>query len=216
MPKAKDSHYSVLGVAPTASAEEVKRAYRKKARQSHPDAGGDTEEFKAVAKAYGTLIDPEKRRRYDAYGDEEPIQLDGATHILANVLNEVVLAALGNGIDLEDLDVVGAVRKELLGRRKAAEEAVKENTRRAKQLKKAAARLRRKNGKDNVLAKVLLEPVPTLEEAAKQGPVHLARIDEALKLLDEYQYDFRAQKFGMGNSPFIGTGWTFIRTGSSS
>lgn len=216
MSKAKDSYYSALGVKPTATTEEIKRAYRRKARKSHPDTGGDREEFKAVAKAYGTLIDPEKRRRYDTYGDEEPLQLDAITRIMAAVLNEVVLTALGNNVDLEDLDVVGAVRKQLLVRRAAAEKAIEENTRRAKQLKKAAARLRRKNGRDNVLAKVILEPIPALEEAAKQGPANVALVDKALKLLDEYQYDFRKQQFGSMNNLSAYTGWRFLTTGSGS
>ena len=65
---AKD-FYSVLGVAKDATAEAIKKAYRKLARQYHPDtAGGDTEaegRFKEIAEAYEVLSDPEKRRAYD-------------------------------------------------------------------------------------------------------------------------------------------------------
>ena len=62
--------YAVLGVPPEASADDIKKAYRKLARQHHPDANsGDTaseRRFKEVGEAYAVLADPEQRQQYDA------------------------------------------------------------------------------------------------------------------------------------------------------
>src|SRR5690348_12733013 len=67
-------HYETLGVGRDADGDEIKRAYRKLARQYHPDVAGDDPEaearFKEVAAAYEVLSDPERRRRYDLYGPE--------------------------------------------------------------------------------------------------------------------------------------------------
>ena len=59
------NHYQTLGVSKTASADEIKRAYRKLASQHHPDRGGDTARFQQIQSAYDTLSDPEKRQQYD-------------------------------------------------------------------------------------------------------------------------------------------------------
>lgn len=69
---AKRDYYEVLGVGKTATAEEIKKAYRKKAIQYHPDKNpGDKEaeeKFKEAAEAYDVLSDPQKRQRYDQFG----------------------------------------------------------------------------------------------------------------------------------------------------
>ena len=61
-------YYDVLGVAPDAGAEEIKRAYRQLARRYHPDISADdrTAAFLEVARAYEVLCDPQRRRTYDA------------------------------------------------------------------------------------------------------------------------------------------------------
>lgn len=59
------SHYQTLGVAKTATPDEIKKAYRKLASQHHPDKGGDTATFQKIQTAYDTLSDPTKRQQYD-------------------------------------------------------------------------------------------------------------------------------------------------------
>jgi DnaJ-class molecular chaperone len=69
---AGEDYYAILGVAKTANEDEVKRAFRKKAHELHPDKGGDAEAFKKLNEAYQTISDPQKRQQYDAFGSAGP------------------------------------------------------------------------------------------------------------------------------------------------
>jgi molecular chaperone DnaJ len=71
----KRDYYEVLGVAKTASADEIKKAYRDLAKKHHPDMNPDhkkeaEEKFKEISEAYEVLMDPNKRSVYDRYGHE--------------------------------------------------------------------------------------------------------------------------------------------------
>jgi molecular chaperone DnaJ len=65
----KRDYYEVLGVSKDASADEIKKAFRRKAIEYHPDKqGGDEAKFKEVNEAYEVLKDPSKKQRYDQFG----------------------------------------------------------------------------------------------------------------------------------------------------
>ena len=78
----KRDYYDVLGVSKTATDDELKRAYRKLAKQYHPDANPDNKEeaekkFKEINEAYETLSNPQKRKMYDQFGPEGPAGFGG-------------------------------------------------------------------------------------------------------------------------------------------
>ena len=102
---AKRDYYEVLGVSKGASADEIKKAYRKLAVKYHPDKNpGDKEaeeKFKEAAEAYSILSDPDKKAKYDQFGhagvDGAAPDFSGGFGNLNDILNDLFGGAFGGG-----------------------------------------------------------------------------------------------------------------------
>ncbi|PPK66253.1 J domain-containing protein [Actinokineospora auranticolor] len=101
--------YGALGVPRTASTDEIQRAYRKLARQYHPDVNSDPgaeERFKEVGAAYQVLSDPDQRRRYDRFGADfrhVPDDVDERAHADGRTRYTSAGRGVGGFEDIEDL-----------------------------------------------------------------------------------------------------------------
>ncbi len=104
---AKRDYYEVLGVGRSASAEELKRAFKKLARKHHPDLNpGDKSaeaRFKEIGEAYAALSDPQRRRQYDAMGHAafrggSPWGEAGAPSSVEEILREFGLGDIFSGM----------------------------------------------------------------------------------------------------------------------
>ena len=103
MAENKRDYYEVLGVQKSASADEIKKAYRKAAMKYHPDRNpGDKEaeeKFKEAAEAYSVLSDPDKKARYDQFGhagvEGAGPDFSGGFGNLNDILNDLFGGAFG-------------------------------------------------------------------------------------------------------------------------
>ena len=95
----KKNYYDVLGVAKTADADQIKAAYRKKAKEFHPDRNpGDKsaeDKFKDVSEAYAVLSDDAKRKKYDSFGAENFAQAHSTDDILRDFNIDDILSQFG-------------------------------------------------------------------------------------------------------------------------
>jgi len=96
-----DDYYSILGISKTASAGEIKKAYRKLALKYHPDkTEGDKaleDKFKKISEAYAVLSDPKKKNQYDTYGSADFQQRFSQEDIFRNFDMGDILKEFGFG-----------------------------------------------------------------------------------------------------------------------
>jgi DnaJ-class molecular chaperone len=97
-------YYEVLGVDRDANKGEVKKAFRRLARELHPDVNDHDpeaeEKFKEAAEAYEVLSDPERRRAYDAYG-HEGLRVGGIRNDAFSSVDDILQAFFGGGFGFE-------------------------------------------------------------------------------------------------------------------
>ena len=195
--------YSTLGIPPDATPEEIKAAYKRKAKETHPDAGGDAEKFQQVTLAHRILSDGEKRARYDETGsaDEDVDTLDTAALAIIGGLVEEITQQIVTRDDLQFVDLA----KQLRDRVKSQQAQANENLAQARKFEKKAVALRKrfkaKKGPDYI-GNMLDGKVAACRGAIRSGEDHLARLKRAAEILDDvdYQVDKRpdANQAGYG------------------
>ena len=102
--------YSILGLGRSAKQAAIKAAYRERVRHSHPDRGGNSDDFIAIVKAFGLLSDPETRRLFDETGI---VDIDGLRNhrrdvaiVLADMFDTAVQTAVSSGLELTGVNFI--------------------------------------------------------------------------------------------------------------
>jgi len=102
--------YRVLGIGRSAKQAAIKAAYRERVRTSHPDRGGNPDDFIAIVKAFGLLSDPETRRLFDETGI---VDVDGLRNhrrdvaaVLADMFDAAVQSAVASGLKLNSVNFI--------------------------------------------------------------------------------------------------------------
>lgn len=105
--------YKLLKINRTVPKSAIRTAYRKMAKQCHPDTGGDPETFARLKLAHDVLCDTERRRRYDETGEIEPTKADNAYSnklgCLSMVLGQTLFDIAQAGGKPEETDLVAAI-----------------------------------------------------------------------------------------------------------
>lgn len=201
------SLYDLLGVKPTARPATIDRAFRKLARQYHPDrTSGDAEaaaKFQAISEAYEVLRDPERRRHYDQTGeydtgpDKTPAEV---ASMLTGVLFTVLSELLTRGEKPRQRNVVQIMRDKLATQRRTLEQQQKTIVADVELLTDLAGRFECDGGV-NVLAASVRQRKAGAEQALRQNQQQVevvGRVEEALK-----GYRFRVDETGRAKASGI-------------
>lgn len=177
--------YQILGVEKDASADEIKRAYRKLAKEHHPDAtNGNDDQIKAINQAYEVLSDDERRARYDATG--EYLNPKDMRMIILREIGDGILGFLGQGVS--ENQVLSCVRSKIEHNRSNINNEIKSTKRAVEKLNRLSEKIRCNH--DNNLLKAYLENAANIAgDSMKEFEARLQHCDEQLKMLNEYSME---------------------------
>jgi curved DNA-binding protein CbpA len=183
--------YAELGVEPTADETAIKKAYRKRAKETHPDhKGGSRERFERVNKAMTILKDPEARERYDRTGDTEPRSAQTMEDKARSLLSDIVAGIINGGDDPATVDIVRFMQEYIA--KQIADLPVKQRDLESKKTKaeKMAKRFKRKTKGDNLMSRLAESHAQALamKIASIKGIIEVH--EAAAKILIDYKFEY--------------------------
>jgi curved DNA-binding protein CbpA len=187
--------YAELDVDRDAPKEQIRRAFRAKAKRAHPDAGGSRDEFERLKRAALVLTDDRRRARFDSAGvvDDSPDDTQGQAR---GLLAAKLLELLAGAEDPLTFDAIGRLRFELRKRRSELVAQIAKVSAGAKRAEALKSALRGRKGKAIVEA-LLGDHLAKFRQAVGEGESQVAVVDAAIEMLRDVEVDF-----AVGASPF--------------
>lgn len=210
--------YAELGVDPGADAAAVRRAYRRRAKETHPDHGGNPAAFARTKTASLVLLDPAKRARFDRDGvmDEDPPDnaLANAMVAVSQLLDAAIVQCVQNGREPETADLI-AMMTGNAGQAKGG--LSKQKNQIAAHLAKSErlrGRFKVRKGKEptNRLAALIDQRIVAQRSNIAKIEADIATLDRAIAMLADYSFDREQpqapQGLGVWTLPMFGAATT--------
>lgn len=188
--------YKTLGVDRASDGPTIRKAYRKKAKTMHPDAGGDRKEFEAISRAVAILDDPAKRERFDRTGSVEDDAIQSPYHdalgIIMPLISAGVVAWATNpdlAADLEKRSLFTEVLSALRKHRGEVTAEIDKSQRIMDKMRKLAKRTSIKAGNSSPIALAMEGEARRIDSALEPARRRLLAIDTAIELVKEHKFD---------------------------
>jgi len=177
--------YDILGVDKNSTADEIKNAYKGKAKENHPDKdGGSHEKMTDIVRAYGVLGKEESRKRYDDTGEEGDV---GFEVKFQELVNFAFLKIIEEN-DVERVDLIKELNKYINFVTAENEKAKKQNTGKLNTLQKVKDRLSAKG--DNRIGRILDMNIHDLKRRLSMLDDYLKFLGECLEAINHHSYEF--------------------------
>jgi len=187
--------YKELDIDSQATNEEIKKAYRKKALQYHPDRNKNNanEKFNCVVLAYRVLSDSNKRKEYDDFGtiddglrENKLLQLS-----VAMLITEFISIIRNNDPPtIFEIDIIYQIKDNLLNRNEKKKSAQEINKKNIETLSKISKKLILNKGKIDCLGDVLKKRINEIKQSNNNLLTEIKAVDKAIELADNYNFDY--------------------------
>ncbi|WP_019865197.1 DnaJ domain-containing protein [Methylovulum miyakonense] len=186
--------YETLGVNKDATPVQIKAAYRSKAKQHHPDKGGDEALFKQVKAAYEVLSNQARRKQYDETGQVDDTELQDEARLRQELI-QLILGILDQVLDVDGTDVVKMARRDLNTVIRRNREAIRTANNKVSKYQRALCRMRCDSG-ENLLAIGIQNHIDIGLVYIKGIEKTIEGIEKQLMMLDSYIYDTESHGYG--------------------
>lgn len=197
----KEDHYKNLGVGKDATTKEIKKAFRKKAIETHPDKSGTEEtrdQFIAVQNSYLILSNPRSRKRYDETGQDGTNLLGAAEQFTLGIFSSLIDKYMNTGAMFNFIDTARATVE-------MQRDVSIENTRKAEKLRGRLEKLRGRvsvDGENNLYNMLLEEKSRLLENQVINGKDETEMLTHALKIIALYKDGFIDRPFASSTTNY--------------
>lgn len=210
-----ENPYETLGVGRDAGKDEIHKAFRQRAKEEHPDAGGSAERFGALTKAYRILNDDRKRAHFDETGevDDRPDTLDSqALELIHTIFEDILSQPNVTKMPVADVlrDVIAANRAHHI---KAAAAAEREKSR----LRRVHERLRPSEGRRDPLGPMLMAKIQGIDANIAAGKKMLTVVERANEMMAGYDFEREVEQpttvsVKVGDGPSVNGFFTWANT----
>lgn len=178
-------HYEILGVPRDADLEDIKKAYRKKAKKHHTDReGGDNEEMAKVNVAYETLSDSDRRAHYDRTGNDNLNMLMTVAHQqIVNLAMQWLQNFANEG------DMIEWVTAQLMQQRSNIVQGKSNGQNVINRLNKALSKLHYKGNGKNLIAEMIEQQLAGIQQQLTNSDIQVEQIEVAINMAQSYEYD---------------------------
>lgn len=179
--------YEDLGISKDATPDEIKKAYRKKAKENHPDSGGDREKFEIVNKAWEILRDPDKRSYYDTHGKARQENRDIGVQLILSIFDGILSSDPPSHVN-----ILKAIEDGLLEIIRAAIQAQHKFNKEIKKYEHQKNKFKGKKGKvlqSNIFQHLLDQKINDLKECVNKAEEAIINAKSAKKILKDYEYE---------------------------
>ncbi|MFT4180849.1 MAG: DnaJ domain-containing protein [Rhizobium sp.] len=184
--------YDILGIRRDASDEQIKAAYRKRAKAAHPDSGGDTEAFGRLQKAYELLLDPVRRKLFDDTGYD--VELTDAVDLQALVaIEKLITDMVLDEREPGTFDPVAHMRASLAEEIRKANFSKSELERHSDRIRLHLDRLGERPSKD-VVGHMLRARIKAIATAISETEAKIDATERACDMLNGYLYVVDAEE----------------------
>lgn len=180
--------YETLGIHKGATKSQIKAAWRKLAKSHHPDKGGDPETFKQVKEAYEVLSDDDRRKLYDETGSIHSA-VNNKEAEMYGVLVQLVTQVIDQVSDVDNLDLISAVKKVLKDGISQGERQIRNNDRSIAKRRSVIEKLTCSDG-PNILTEALQGQIEQFEKSTKDIQEQLGNNQTMIGMIEKYQYSF--------------------------